>query len=517
MHKTFFGYIRVSTAKQGVNGVSLQEQREAIAAYAQRSGLTVSEWFEERESAAKRGRPVFARMIRLLRQEKASGVIIHKIDRSTRNLKDWADLGELIDTGVEVRFANEGIDLNTRGGRLSADIQAVVASDYIRNLREETKKGFYGRLKQGIYPLPAPLGYIDKGKGAPKEPDPSTAPLVAKAFHLYASGDYSLTKLASEMYGQGLRSKRGGRVSVSGLSHMLNNPFYKGVIRISKTEELFVGAHSPLVSDEMFDRVGAVLSGKAVNRVTSHDFTFRRFVRCASCGYFLVGELQKGHVYYRCHSASCPTTSIREESVDEVIEQTLERLRIDDKEYEYYRGWAREVQLHEDSQRFEQVNTFRLRLETIRARRTRLTDALIDGAIEKSVFDERKNALVVEERATLERLRSAEAVDRPSLRSVEIFLELLKIAPNLYKHFEPAEKRELIRNLASNLRACQKNVEIVPLQATEIMLNRPRFLYGTPCRGVPRTVDSFRNTLDKLVRALANLETSTVAGQQVAS
>jgi hypothetical protein len=31
------------------------------------------------------------------------GVLIHKIDRSARNLKDWADLGELIDRGVEVR------------------------------------------------------------------------------------------------------------------------------------------------------------------------------------------------------------------------------------------------------------------------------------------------------------------------------------------------------------------------------------------------------------------------------
>src|SRR5271155_6201404 len=99
-----------------------------------------------------------------------------------RNLKDWADLGELIDAGVEVHFANESLDLHTRGGRLSADIQAVVAADYIRNLREETRKGFYGRLKQGLYPLPAPLGYLDRGKGKVKEVDPIMAPVVARAF-----------------------------------------------------------------------------------------------------------------------------------------------------------------------------------------------------------------------------------------------------------------------------------------------------------------------------------------------
>jgi DNA invertase Pin-like site-specific DNA recombinase len=90
-------------------------------------------------------------MLKLLRQRKAEGVVMHKIDRSARNLKDWADLVDLADRGIEVQFANEGLDLNSRGGRLSADIQAVVASDYIRNLREEAKKGIYGRLKQGFH------------------------------------------------------------------------------------------------------------------------------------------------------------------------------------------------------------------------------------------------------------------------------------------------------------------------------------------------------------------------------
>src|SRR5579863_5439512 len=178
----YFGYVRVSTIKQGEQGVSLQQQREAIERYAQRNSCDVVQWFEEQETAAKRGRPVFGEMIKLLKRGKARGVIIHKIDRSARNLRDWADLGELIDQGVEVCFANESLDLRSRGGRLSADIQAVVAADYIRNLREETRKGFYGRLKQGLYPMPAPLGYLDKGQGQPKDIDPATAPLVREAF-----------------------------------------------------------------------------------------------------------------------------------------------------------------------------------------------------------------------------------------------------------------------------------------------------------------------------------------------
>jgi site-specific DNA recombinase len=88
--KQYAAYIRVSTAKQGERGVSLQEQKDAIQRYAERNSLEVSKWFEERETAAKRGRPVFNEMLKLLRSGKACGVLIHKIDRSARNMKDWA-------------------------------------------------------------------------------------------------------------------------------------------------------------------------------------------------------------------------------------------------------------------------------------------------------------------------------------------------------------------------------------------------------------------------------------------
>ena len=50
--KTCFGYIRVSTQKQG-EGVSLEAQKDAIVAFASRQNLTISRWFEEKETAAK--------------------------------------------------------------------------------------------------------------------------------------------------------------------------------------------------------------------------------------------------------------------------------------------------------------------------------------------------------------------------------------------------------------------------------------------------------------------------------
>src|SRR5262245_31360487 len=111
--KPYYSYIRVSTIRQGQTGTSLDEQREAIRRYADHCGFSIVQEFEEKETAAKLGRKVFEQMLKGLKQGKARGVIIHKIDRSARNLKDWANLGELIDQGIEVHFANESLDLQS--------------------------------------------------------------------------------------------------------------------------------------------------------------------------------------------------------------------------------------------------------------------------------------------------------------------------------------------------------------------------------------------------------------------
>src|SRR5579864_6970608 len=204
---SYFAYTRVSTVKQGERGTSLDEQRSAIEAYASRNALTIVEWFQEMETAAKQGRRQFTRMLSELRKGRAKGVVIHKIDRSARNLKDWAQLGDLIDAGIDIRFAHESLDLSSRGGRLSADIQAVVAADFIRNHRQVVRMGFEGRLKQGIYPLPAPRGYIDQGPGKPKTIDPVAGPLVRQAFELYAAGNQTFDTLRGGMFARGLRGK----------------------------------------------------------------------------------------------------------------------------------------------------------------------------------------------------------------------------------------------------------------------------------------------------------------------
>jgi site-specific DNA recombinase len=499
--KKLFGYIRVSTVKQGERGVSLQEQRSAIERYAQRNEIEVCQWFEERVTAAKRGRPMFNEMLKLLRNGRADGIVIHKIDRGARNLKDWSDLGELIDEGVEVRFANESLDLQSRGGRLSADIQAVVAADFIRNLREETRKGFYGRIKQGLYPLPAPIGYLDRGAGQAKQPDPARAPLIRAAFDLYASATCNLDALTEELHRRGLRNRRGGRVSKNGVSRILNNPFYIGIIRLASTNETFPGVHEPLIRKSLFDRVHGVLTGKVNARFHRHDFLYRRLIACRHCGLSLVGETQKSHVYYRCHTKSCPGACVREETVSGEVGRALYPLVLTDAERRCAGAKIELLDANWKADQAAQAKTLELQHNQLNERLAHLTDAYIEKLIDRNLFEERKNALVAQRKDIEENIDALKQEERFLTERLSYILELCGAAYFLHKVSLPEENRSLLGIVTSNRSANDKNVDITLAAPFSEVANRNETSNGAPYRGIPRTIERMIDNLIAWLKA----------------
>ena len=424
-------------------------------------------------------------MMAELEKGHTSGVIIHKIDRSARNLKDWAQLGELIDRGIEVHFAHESLDLASRGGRLSADIQAVVAADYIRNLRQEVKKGFYGRLKQGFYPLPAPRGYLDQGKARAKLIDPVAGPLIREAFELYATGSYSISTLREEMYERGLRGKHGKPLAQAALASILHNPFYVGQIRIARTDENFQGVHQPLVRQVIFDRVQLVMSGRAFARPQKHDPVFRRLIKCGTCGYSLVGERQKGHVYYRCHSQTCHRTSVNEVQIQKAIDTFFGLLILSNEEFGDLRDMVDDIEAGYRAKIRKRRADAKSLAAQCEGRLTRLTDAYLDEGIDKATFEQRKAALLAERRKLLD---SLEEVEEES--DAKQFLKKLELGktPILQDDFDfVTEIREKVKSTISNLVMRGKELEITPCFPFGHLANWRFNQNGGPSCPAPRT------------------------------
>jgi len=482
--KNVYGYIRVSTVKQGA-GVSLQEQKEAIVRYAEKNNLNIIQWFEELETAAKQGRPLFTKMLKLLRSGKSSGTIIHKIDRSARNLKDWAALGDLIDEGIEVHFAHESLDMDTRGGRLAADIQAVIASDYIRNLREEAIKGLYGRLKQGIYPFGAPVGYNNQGGGQIKSINPIYGPLVKKAFQLYASDKYSLEELTKIMNELGLRNSKGNKLTLSALSLVLNNPFYVGVIKVKG--KTFQGKHDPLISSDLFTKTQNVLRGKTNTKFLKHDFLFRRLIKCAICNYSLIGERQKGHVYYRCQTKACPTKTVREELIEKALVNILEDIQLYSLEEEILNEILHDAQVKWSSNHDAIEESLKMQQSKISQKLERLTDALIDNVIDKDLFEIKKEKLLVELQGFKHKSLNLSDQKEAIFKKASKFLELIKSAKKAYLNGINEEKRKIIKCITSNF-AIQGRKPIISMKSPFYeIVNRSDILSGGLERNTPRT------------------------------
>jgi hypothetical protein len=411
-----------------------------------------------------------------------------------------------------VHFANEALDLHSRGGRLSADIQAVVAADYVRNLREEAKKGIYGRLKQGFYPMRAPIGYLDNGAGKPKTIDPVKGPLVKKAFTMYAAGGWNMPDLADELFRMGLRNHAEGRVTLNGLSTILSNPFYLGLIRIRKTGQTFDGNHEPLISKRLFDEVRDIAERRLNARSKVHELLFRKTVKCKGCGYSLIGEMQKGHVYYRCHTSTCPTASIREEVIETSVLTEFEKLQFTEAEKNYLAGATRELKKNWLAEREGQCRNLHIKLQQVNERLTRLTDAFLNNTIEKDLFEERKTTLLFERREIEDQRKALEDKTRSLPDELQKFIELAGDAYLLYGNATLEKKRQMLKVLTSNLTLEAKNVDIALAIPFREIANREKSSDGRPSKGMVRTLDELFRNLVMLVAqgtTLDNISAST--------
>lgn len=481
--KPCFGYIRVSTLKQG-EGVSLQEQKDAILTFASRHNLDVIEWFEEKETAAKSGRPKFNQMLNQLRHGKASGLIMHKIDRSARNLKDWSIVSELPDQGIDVYVATESLDFTTRGGRLTADMLAVIAADFIRNLREETKKGIRGRLKQGLYPFRAPIGYLDNGKGEPKTPCPQKAPLIREMFDLYGSGQHSLRSLHAEMNRRALRNHAGKPLSLCGVETILSNPFYTGIIEIKRTGEIFKGIHDPIISPSLFQLVQDIKAGRCGPKITRHNHLFRGLFRCGICDNPMSPELQKGRVYYRCQRPECATKTVREDALDECIHRTFAMYQISPADAEWLeKKW---LGTQDQTARDDLRKSIEMRISAIEQGMSRATDLLIDGTLDNETYLAKKKETALTIACLRDELRKL-----PDPAEIEAntrqFIELMKTLAELYENLKPAEKREFIENAFSNRTVVGRKPTLEPYSWLEEAENGLGVLNGAPHQDTDRT------------------------------
>jgi site-specific DNA recombinase len=205
-------YARVSSRDQEREGFSIPAQLKLLRHYAREQHLTIVREFVDVETAKQSGRGGFGEMIAALKADPSCRtILVEKTDRLYRNIKDWMTVDDL---DVTIHFVKENavVSKESRSSeKFLHGIKVLMAKNYVDNLSEEVKKGLLEKAEQGHWPTRAPVGYIDNLATHRIEVDRARAPLIAKLFEWYATGEYSLKALTAKAHGAALTHPRSSR------------------------------------------------------------------------------------------------------------------------------------------------------------------------------------------------------------------------------------------------------------------------------------------------------------------
>lgn len=242
--KRAFRYHRVSESKQSKEDrYSLQEQEELTTTRCKQRGyVVVGNCREVHTGAELDQRPEMSKLREMIRRRELDVIVCISLDRLSRSQNHQEVLAyECAKYGVQIELVNEQFE-DTPIGRHLRNIKGLFAEMELEQLRERTRRGIRGRIRQGkMMPGNRPLyGYAwaDPSKSR-YIVNPETSKIVLRIFAEAASGK-PLKRIAIDLTGDGIPSpsdqwrKQQGQPTLdevwqkSAISRMLENPAYYG-------------------------------------------------------------------------------------------------------------------------------------------------------------------------------------------------------------------------------------------------------------------------------------------------
>lgn len=194
----FVSYIRVSTSRQGLSGLGLEAQRDAVSRYIRmHEGLFETE-FVEVESGKKTNRRQLNEAIAYCKHNGAT-LIIAKLDRLARNVHF---ISGLIETGVQFRAADM-----PSADKFMLHIYAAMAEEEGRRISERTKQALAAAKRRGVVlgSSAKVLSQLNKLKADNFSLD------VGKRIEMLKEKGYSIRKIAIWLNSAEIHSYSGGK------------------------------------------------------------------------------------------------------------------------------------------------------------------------------------------------------------------------------------------------------------------------------------------------------------------
>jgi len=218
------GYTRVSTDKQCDKGVSLDAQREKIRAMAVvHNAELVDIIIDGGESAKSLNRTGMQRLLALVDAGDVQAIIVAKLDRLTRSVKDLCELLERFERrGVALISVAESLDTGSAAGRLVLNIMTAVSQWEREAIGERTRDAMSHKRSNGERVGNVAFGYRLAADGVHVEPDEAEQEAIAAIQELRTSG-HSLRHIAAVLNREGRRTRRGSHWRLESVARVVQS------------------------------------------------------------------------------------------------------------------------------------------------------------------------------------------------------------------------------------------------------------------------------------------------------
>jgi site-specific DNA recombinase len=493
-------YLRVSTKEQDDHGTSLPYQERDCLSYAARQSWGNIRVTKEDYSGLTLDRPVMNALREAVRAEQVDVVLVHRVDRLSRDEADPAILWKDFKAhGVELHTYEDG-RIETREQFLLLMVKAVFSANYVATLKANAHRGRKGRVEikgriVGGYPL---FGYDyvkgDKNAatGGYRVINPKTASIVQRVFEMYTRERMSLGAIATHLRAIGARTATGeAQWTRTSLRNMLRNSAYTGrtyaLIGGAVEERVLLENVTPrLIDDATFARAQELLKeNRTRGGARKREYLLSHLIQCGICGckyaagsvvYERTDGSEGAYTYYRCghrnpskaHTSRditpCTGRNVAGSEIEPPVWDYLRSIILDptivDRELRARQEEARPVQAEHD------LAIVRDELARNRADERKLIDyALKHGGDEMSdaLIAERKEA-IMRERATLT-TKEADLMAHLTEASLtdaqrhSLVAQCAALAP-VIDTMSVAEKNDVMRRLHVNITVSADRAEV---------------------------------------------------------
>jgi len=351
-------YLRVSTDRQAaVKEGSLDTQKQRLSDYT-KSKAEDEKWKihriyrEEGFSGKDTKRPAFQNMMEDIKNGEINVVLVTKLDRITRSLKDFDKMSEIFKTyNVDFVSIGDNFDTSTPTGRAILKITLVFAELEREQTSDRTKVTMQHKAEKGYWcGGHPPLGYdFDPDEKGKLIVNMNEAKLVRLIFETYAK-EASYIKTANIINKKGFRSKSyrtkegkirgGGKFKNTSIQTILNNVVYRGKTEYGKN--VFEGNHEAIIPERLFKQVHNVID-RNTNRKRSikvngkYNYLLSGILECGECRNAMTTThcLKKDgtrYFYYKCSSknhngkTACRARSINAPVLDNFVVSQIKGL-----------------------------------------------------------------------------------------------------------------------------------------------------------------------------------------------